>query len=178
MNIFDSYKEWLLSLIPYQSISAEKYTKLINHLHSKEFEWVIDMDRNRAIDGISLRYRFAWNKNVGYEEIDISFDNVPCSIFEMMVALAKRCEENIMLDSDYGDRTGYWFWEMVANMHLGRYDDDNYDAEEVEEIVDRMLFRLYSPNGDGGLFTVNNGKDMRREEIWCQLMGHLHEILN
>ena len=96
----------------------------------------------------------------------------------MMVALAKRCEENIMLDSDYGDRTGYWFWEMVANMHLVRYDDDNYDAEEVEEILDRMLFRLYSPNGDGGLFTVNNGKDMRREEIWCQLMGHLHEILN
>ena len=66
MNIFDSYKEWLLSLIPYKSISAEKYTKLINHLHSKEFEWVIDMDRNRAIDGISLRYRFAWNKNIGY----------------------------------------------------------------------------------------------------------------
>lgn len=178
MNIFDSYKEWLLSLISYRSISAEKYTKLINHLHSKEFEWVIDMDRNRAIDGISLRYRFAWNKNVGYDEIDTYFDDVPCSIFEMMVALSKRCEENIMLDSDYGDRTGYWFWEMIANMHLGRYDDDSYDEEEVEEILDRMLFRLYSHNGDGGLFTVNNGKDMRREEIWCQLMGHLHEILN
>lgn len=182
--IFEEYKNWLISLIPCKGVSYSDYTKLLDHLYSKEFEWVIDMDKNRAVDGISLRYNFAWNMNIGYEEIDISFDGLPCSVLEMMIALARKCEENIMLDADYGDRTGYWFWEMIQNMHLDWYTNDKFDSDtdlascEVDYILDVMMFRLYSPNGNGGLFTVNNGKDMRKEEIWCQLMGHLHEILN
>lgn len=177
-SIRNEYALWLLNLINCNDDKIHKYSMLLTHLNSTKFEWVIDMDRNRAMDGVSLRYRFAWQKNINYDEIDYLFEDVPCSVFEMMVALAKRCEENIMLDADYGDRTGYWFWEMVNNMHLNKYSDETYDYYEVEEILDKMMYRLYKPNGDGGLFKVNNGKDIRSEEIWCQLMSYLHEILN
>lgn len=37
--------------------------------------------------------------------------------------------------------------------------------------------REYERNGEGGLFTVNNGRDMRTTEIWYQMNYYLSEII-
>ena len=45
--------------------------------------------------------------------ISAYLDNKTCSVLEMMIALAIRCEEHIMDDPDVGNRTGQWFWKDV-----------------------------------------------------------------
>jgi hypothetical protein len=49
---------------------------------------------------------------------------------------------------------------------------------DILEIIDRMLYREYDADGTGGLFrTSNPNKDMRREEIWYQMMEYLRNEL-
>ena len=78
------------------------YRQLFEFLHDVEFTYFIPHDENRAKDGIALRYRYCLLHNC--KNLEYCLDG-PCSILEMMVALAIRCEENIMSDPDKGDRT-------------------------------------------------------------------------
>lgn len=153
---------------------AVSYNKLLMHLHSIEFRYSIPRDRNRARDGEDLRYRFA--TTIGYDDIPPELDG-PCSVLEMMVALAIRCEETIMDDPAVGNRTGQWFWGMVTNLGLGSMHDTRFDRDLVDERIDIFLDREYEPNGRGGLFTVRNTtEDLRELEIWYQLMRYLNSI--
>jgi hypothetical protein len=94
----------------------------------------------------------------------------------MLIALAIRCEE-IIDDLEVGDRTSQWFWNMVSNMGLGGMSDTNYDEYAVQDIVTRFLNRDYEPDGRGGLFRVRDwDRDMRRAEIWHQLLAYMNSI--
>lgn len=104
-------------------------------------------------------------------------DDRPCSVLEMMIALSIRCEEHIMDDPDIGNRTGQWFWSMLVSLGIGAMDDRKFDRYFVDRTLERFLDREYERNGEGGLFTVNNGRDMRRTEIWYQMQYHLGEII-
>ena len=155
------------------------YTKLLAYLHEKEFIFKLDMDGNRASDGIDLRYRFGYDMNYPGAMIATYLDNKPCSILEMMVALAIRCEENIMSDLDKGDRTGEWFWEMVSSMGLDSMDDMNFDEHYIDSIISRFINRDYEPDGRGGLFTIPGcRKDLRNVEIWYQMCWYLNTIID
>lgn len=156
------------------------YRKLLMHLHNTTFRYSIRRDSNRADDGVSLRYRFAIHN--GYAENlgdDIyNYITEPCSVFEMILALAIRCEENIMDDASFGDRTSQWFWGMINNLGLGAMRDDYFDKIFVDELIERFLDRDYEPNGNGGLFTVRNcDHDLRNVEIWFQLCYYLDSII-
>jgi hypothetical protein len=101
----------------------------------------------------------------------------PCSILEMMVALANRCEETIMDDPDIGNRRDQWFWGMIKSLGLGDMYDTRYDEYYVEDVVVRFLDRDYEPDGHGGLFTVKNAyRDMRDIEIWNQMHDYINTI--
>ena len=144
------------------------------------FEYSLEMDENRADDGIRLRRRYAFE--IGYEDnTRFITDRLrgPCSVLEMMAALAIRCEEDIMDDSEIGDRTGQWFWGMVRNLDLGTMSDDRFDERRVREAITRFLNRDYEPNGEGGLFTVrHHTQDLRDVEIWRQMLWYLDTISN
>lgn len=151
------------------------YRKLLMHLHNTRFTYSIKRDSNRADDGVSLRYRFALAS--GYDDVHYYLTD-PCSVFEMILALAIRCEENIMDDTAYGNRTGQWFWGMINNLGLGSMIDEKFDKLYVEETIDRFLDREYEPSGKGGLFTVRNCDcDLRDVEIWFQLCYYLDSII-
>ena len=155
---------------------ANTYHNLLWYLFNREFIYTIDLDENRAVDGYNLRRRFA----IECDRNDLLdyMTNKPCSILEMMVALADRCEESIMVDPDLGDRSDEWFWGMIENLGLGRMYDDRYDDKYVEEVIDIFLKRDYKSNGEGGLFTINNPRsDVRTVEIWYQLCWYLNELL-
>jgi hypothetical protein len=97
----------------------------------------------------------------------------------MMVALALACEEDIMDNTSYGNRTGQWFWGMIVNLGLGSMTDGRYDERRVDEIIDRFLDRDYEPNGEGGLFTIRHcDRDLRDVEIWHQLCWYLDSIID
>lgn len=144
---------------------------LLKRLFNKEYKWVIPNDENRAIDGTKLRDKFGY-----YEDLE-----GPCSILEMMVALAIRCENDIMRDPKYGDRTGVWFWIMMRNLGLMEYKDDEWDADsawEIDQICASFVSNKYKKSGTGGLFLTRNPKiDMRKKEIWTQLGVYLDEFL-
>lgn len=175
-RVGEDYFEWLSQFI--MTNDAQKYSSLLSLLFNTEFYWSDDipMDENRAIDGMQMRERFSDEMNV---ELAYILDNLPryCSVLEMMIALAIRCETHIMSNDDYGDRTAQWFWMMITNLGLSGMTDDKFDTGYCESIIDRFLVRMYKKNGEGGLFTVNNRpEDMRNVEIWYQLHFFLSEF--
>ena len=175
----DDYFEWLVDLLcrgRYRDSAS--YRKLLTRLHDTEFRYSINRDQNRAEDGVDLRRRFAL---IRYDED--SYEDVmrdltgPCSVLEMMVALAIRCEETIMDDPNVGDRTGQWFWGMITSLGLGGMAGSRDDEQVVDSKVERFLDRKYEPNGKGGLFTINRcDRDLRYVEIWYQLCWYLDTI--
>ena len=175
-SVNNEYFNWMCELIDAHRFSNRvSYDKLLSHLHGVEFTWSNPRDYNRADDGIQLRRRYALYSG------DITLQrylNGPCSVLEMMVALAIRCEESIMDDSSLGNRTGQWFWGMIHNLELTPMNDPKFDVEYVDYVIARFLNREYEPDGEGGLFTVRNCDcDMRTVEIWCQLSYYLGSIL-
>ena len=122
-EILNEYFEWLYRLVCGDRYSnAISYKKLLAYLHHTEFTYLLSKDKNRAADGVDLRYRFSKERYHGH--VPSCLDG-PCSILEMMVALAIRCEETIMDDPKIGDRTSQWFWGMVTNMGLGYMSDNS-----------------------------------------------------
>lgn len=175
-RINDEYFEWLCELVDIKRFSRHvSYRKLLARLHNIEFTWLIPFDDNRADDGIQLRRKFA----MAMDDMSLaSYLTGSCSVLEMMVALAKRCEENIMDDALMGNRTGQWFWGMIHNLGLTDMNDRGFDRTVVDDTIARFLNRDYEPDGRGGLFTVKHCReDMRTVEIWCQLSWYLDSIM-
>jgi hypothetical protein len=171
-KIENDYFEWLYNYVCVND-SEERisYKKLFKLLHNIDFDFYIRNDVNRAIDGIDLRNRFA------YEKDDLEITNIlddSCSVLEMMIALAIRCEETIMYNPEYGDRTKQWFWSMIKNLGLRLMTDENYDEQYILNIIYNFMERRYEPNGKGGLFYIRDCKeDLRCVEIWTQLNLYL-----
>lgn len=167
------YFDWLCDLVCKNRYSKSiSYRKLLECLHDTEFTYMIPKDQNRAENGIALRWRFQCETGYRTRSAD------PCSILEMMVALAIECEVNIMDDPNIGDRTGQWFWGMIVNLGLGSMTDYKFDDIYVDGVIRRFLNREYEPNGKGGLFTVRNCTyDLRTVEIWNQMCWYLGTIM-
>lgn len=178
------YFRWLYdSVCKGRSHETVSYKKLFELLHDIRFKITDESDYSRIKDGASLRYRFAILEyderytNCIVEVLDRTFGSTSCSVLEMIVALAIRCEETIMDDPEYGDRTGQWFWSMINNLGIGNMTDDIFDEDVVTRIIDRFMLREYEPNGKGGLFYISNcEEDLRDVEIWTQLCWYLNNI--
>ena len=175
-QLYSDYFAWMYDMVC--SNISESYTKLFDYLNQTQFVAIIPMDTNRAEDGRNLRYTFAYENGIPSHLITETFDGLPCSVLEMMVALAKRCEDNIMANTHYGDRTGLWFWTMIETLGLRDMTDDNFNPSKVSHAMYRLLNRTYSPDGSGGLFKIHDRtKDMRQIEIWYQMNFYLDELV-
>lgn len=174
-NIINQYHFWLTSLVC-DDHHQRHYQALLDTLDEVEFIWTVSNDMNRSADGIDLRSRFAEVHNLDYRNIRNTLER-PCSVLEMMVGLACRCEDSIMGDEKYGDRTERWFWGMIDNMKLYQMNDDNFDEEQVHYVIEALLNRTYRRTGEGGLFTVPMCyKDLRKVEIWYQMCWYLDTV--
>lgn len=179
-NLSDEYFEWMYQLVCndkyYKRLS---YRKLLYLLHDIEFSYILELDENRAEDGRDFRYRFGYECGYPRDYIATDLDIRPCSVLEMMIALAFRGEEQIMDDPEFGNRTGQWFWNMIVSLGLGSMNDSNFDRRYVEDVIFSMLDRDYAPNGEGGLFTIDSCPyDMREIDIWSQFMWYLDEVID
>lgn len=175
-QIINDYFEWLWNFTKCRGHSQNR--KIITLLHNIEFRYSIPMDANREEDGIDLRYRFITEVGIpkNYQEVYAYLDG-PCSVLEMMIALAIRCEESIMDDPDIGDRTSEWFWLMMKNLGLDYMSDRKFDRDIAEEKISIFLDRKYKRNGEGGLFVINGRRDLRKVEIWYQMCWYLDTIM-
>ena len=180
-SIKEEYDNWIIDLATDWCSNFGEYGCLMEYLHSVPFYSTVQipLDRNRGADGKDLRLRFVETTDeYNYNHAYLYLMDYDASMLEVMVALAIRCEENIMHDSDVGDRSYEWFYGMLMSSGLDACCDDNFDEDTAQEIVTRILERKYSKNGKGGLFTLSNPpKDLRKVEIWYQLLWYLDEVL-
>lgn len=171
MSISSEYFSYMKSLI-YDPSYSDNHLEVLNALNTVDFRVILDMDYNRIGDAIEFRADF--ERRNGYFE-PILTENV--SVLEVMVSLAVRCEEMIMANTKFGDRTHIWFWYMVESMNLLEFDDWNFNFDEVMSRIEHMLDRNYEKDGFGSLFYVPNcGKNMKKLDIWYQMQCWLNTI--
>lgn len=172
----DAYFCWLKRLIG-DGYFEENYQKLLWKLYTTVFFYELDYDRNRAADGVYLRKNFLREFRIDGPEAVNFEEGSPCSVLEMMVALARKAEDDIMHDPEIGDRTGHWFWVMLENLGLDIYDDIGYNEASVDRILYVFMHHQYAPNGGaGGMFSVRKScRDMRKTDLWWQLNAFFEE---
>ena len=173
----DTYLSVLCGLVGLKEpIESSSYYELMRELYNIEFYWSVPNDDNRALDGIRLREKYCYNSNISAGIMQ----EEPCSLLEMLIALARRCDDELMYNSTDGNRSVDWFWMMLTNLGINRFRDSSYgDAwvdNDVIGITDKLLDREYSEKGKGGLFPLKYAREDQREvEIWYQMNEYLIE---
>lgn len=175
-NLVNDYYHWLCEFVDINN-SKRSYFLLMQTLHNKPFFWTVPNDDNRADDGIMLRTRFV--KDMGYDDYAVKMLERPCSMLEMLIALAQRMD-TIMDNLDNVDRTNKWFWEILGNIGLDQFTDEKYfdmgGELKIVNILNDVLERKYKKNGQGGLFPLKKPtKDQRKIEIWYQMSAYILE---
>lgn len=166
------FKEWLCDFVG----GYGDYYYLLRLLFEKDFYSVIDNDDNRAAYGLLLRSRYC--RETGNELGELG----PCSVLEMLIALAISIDVDFMMEKDRSNRFDKWFWMMIDNLGLlNGFHDDVFMVRQnrAEIIIDRWLSREYEFDGTGGLFPLRDPKtDQRNVEIWYQMQAFLIERTN
>ena len=178
-ELINDYYNWICGIVCETKAKQCNFSKLLSYLHSVQFDYIIGRDGNRAEDGMDLRYRFGYENKINQVAIADILDDRPCSVLEMMVALAVRMEDHIMYDPDKGNQQSHWFWVMFDNLGLQPMTNSRFEEHraDIYDIVDRLNYREYEPDGTGGLFvTTDPTKNMLEEEIWYQMMEYLKEL--
>jgi hypothetical protein len=165
------YFKWLYSQVAsvYIRNSARTHWKMLRQFFTKEFVWFVPNDDNRIQDGKDLRYEFLQEEDI--DNPGETWLDMPCSMLELLVALSRR----LSFEAEGEPRD--WFWELIDNMGLAHINDQQYDdlhKEEIDAAMDRIIWRNYEPNGQGGLFPMLSPKqDQRKVELWYQLNAYL-----
>lgn len=164
----ESYFRWLCAQVG--SVDGKTHSRMLEQLFFKEFVWFVPNDDNRAEDGRDLRIEFLGPER---EDVDPDFTSVGCCMLELFVGLARRASFEDMQEREQQ----YWFWHLIKNADLYRFDDNkNPFFDTVDDILDKIIFRRYGPDGQGGLFPLKTSCDDQREvELWYQLSAYLLE---
>jgi hypothetical protein len=164
-EIQDNYFAWLCKIVAVKN-SDKSRLKLLSYLHDVPFRWTIPNDDNRGEDGKNLRIRFSDD----HLEEDCDCLDGPCTVLEMLVALAQRMEY-LLEDGSGADHTGEWFDQFIENLQLGTIKNEN------DHILNVFMDRIYGRKGDhGGLFPLKRSpEDQRNVELWYQLMHYVEE---
>lgn len=160
----NTYFLWLVDLVV---PSDGQYYTLMDIAFNTPFFEVIPNDDNRAEDGIDLRAVYS-------EEVHVAIYAPPyCSFLEMLIAICQR-----MRDID-GKDTEYYFWKLLDNLGLSRFDDSRIDPileDDIRSVLKNVVERKYRRNGQNGLFPLKKPDgDQRTVELWYQMHMWLME---
>lgn len=171
----EAYYCWLIELIGDGHIEL-CYQKLLWKLYSTAFYYELDYDSNRAIDGLDLRKKFILH--VSHDDVFLrQFDNWPCSVLEMLIALAYRAEDDFIYDPRPGDNAVELFWRIIHNLGLSDYDDNYYYENRVNDILNNFMHHKYDADGrHGGAFPCPGVvRDMRKTDLWWQIGAYFQQ---
>lgn len=165
------YLQWLYNQVAIDGRDkTQTYWKLCKQLYTKEFLWILPNDDNRLEDGKALRQVFLQDQAINH--VDFDWMDLECSVLELMVGLA------IRLEHEAGGKPHYWFWVLLDNIGLIKYNDAvrHYPRKHINEILDVLIFRQYSRHGQGGFFPLRGPcDDQRNVELWYQLCEYVLE---
>ena len=170
------YLKWLIESIDPDHAVGDYYQPVYNELYLLDFRWTkrFPDDESRAADGIWLRRIFA--EENGLEASDIGIDWKPCSCLEMLVAIARRIEYEILAWPGE-ENVPKWFWMFMENLDIDPGQRRIVDLNYVDIQIDNWLDRHINRDGAGGIFVIHNTRflDMRKLSIWNQMNAVLNE---
>lgn len=152
------YFRWLVEQI--DNGEASKYKHLLNDLFDISYRWIVELDGNRALDGMDLRRRF----RDGYDR------DIGCSVLEMLVALSIRFEHDVMCEPGDEDPSR-WFWLILRQLDLDLFTDDSYDFVAVNSILELFM--------SGQKCILKSGhkiENLATKDLWWQLGVLSNEI--
>jgi hypothetical protein len=165
------YFTWLYSKVGSVKVAnpSKTYWALLRKLFTKEFVWIVANDDNRAEDGRDLRREFMEDEEIA--SVDDDWMRLGCSMLELLIALSRR------LEFEAGWSVKHWFWVLIENLNLHLYSDDvPLPEQEVDDILDCVIWRTYADDGTGGLFPVKHyTQPLPDMEIWYQMCAYLIE---
>lgn len=178
-NIKTEYLCYLMNRAQIEAAGDHGYFHLCSSLMEYPFTPVLEMDENRSYECMALRSDFA----DGYdpEAIDI-LDEIYGeygTMMELLVVLAEKMQYNLM-DSEFEAGAGKWFRELLRNTGLYEscnrcYGQEGYE-EYVIDILDRINYRKYGWDGEGGLFPLKLPRqDQRYTELIVQMNDYIEE---
>lgn len=163
-DLENSYLIWLENQVHVNN--GRSYHELFKQLQSKEFIWLIPNDDNRIADGFDVRHEYFRR----YKHHAILSHG--CSVLEVIIALSRR------LAFATGGAAENWAWTLIEHLglhkmsgHIGRIREN-----QIEEILENLIWRNYHPDGTGGFFPLAwPNKDQREVEIWYQMCAYIDE---
>lgn len=179
-KIISTYFEWLKNTVdPF--VGRGTHDRFFNILHSMAYIPIMELDRNREMDGLGLRDVYIRGYGIDSTCSDLVVDS-PCSVLEFLVSLANK------MDYIYSPTEQRYlntlFWEIMENIGLGYLTTTDHDVEidpsafydRVQSAIDMVQNRTYQPDGTGNLFPLQNPKeDQRNVEVWYQMNQYLIE---
>ena len=171
LNRDDEYYRYLCGQL--NGSKYKKYSELISLLYNITFMDISGLDRNRVADAKNMYKAYFESEDAVPDE-----DRCQPSVFEVLLALSIRCEQDIMgvPGSDENDK---WFWIMLDNLGLLDFENkkiNRISVLEIRRIVDIFLRREYEFDGLGGILPLKNAEnDQRKVELWYQLSSYLNE---
>ena len=194
-----SYFEWLYDMVSppfYDIYKSDTYYILLGELYKKPFKVLIERDKNRISDAEDLyqiycdecEFSKPYKKPENIYKIQDPNIVKDHSILEVLIGLSKRME--FIMTDESGEDYSYrrWFWELLKNMGLLKFTDDNWYDSRMYDIdsntyVNNRLDRFNNRNFDrychGGPFPMHNPKrGYKKMELWYQMMEYLQEKYN
>lgn len=178
MTVDEAYFEWLCHIALRQRGKRliYPYAMLCGYIHRIVFKSTVPNDDNRASEGCDLRTEFMHDPaSAGHYETPswVEFFDSPATIFEVLVALARRCDFQVELGVQE------WFYIFLVNLHLEQFDDNDFAAADrikISKKINPFNNRTYSPSGAGGIFPLKRpAQDQRKVELWYQMSAYILE---
>lgn len=157
--------------------------------YETDFRWVdgVADDENRAKEAKDLREQYAIFLIAGsaaeavvdeaqWRDIDILKKSIlgPACVFEVLVCLARNMNDLMNIDPE--PKVKEYFGRLMMNVGFDFYDEEDWDdnSQKVEkywtDLLNRVLDRAYLPDGEGGLFPVEDAEaDLRELSLWDQM---------
>lgn len=158
----DRYFDWLVDLV-----NADDLLRLCEIMDGLDFTWTLPLDENLVHHAFYIRGLY--EDNTGRDAGRL-YDS--CSLFEAIVALAYKCDLDVMYDADIGARYSVWFHHFIENLFDGRarLAEERMEEDEIIDICVRFMNREYERDGSGGMFPIKHDRrDQRRIHLWLQM---------
>ena len=125
-------------------------------------------DDNRAEDGKDLRTEYI---KISKIKPEVYIMDLECTVLEMLIAFSRRAA----FQTEETSRE--WFWIMIDNLGLLELNGTvEENCNDLQEIIDTLIWRTYGDKGEGGLFPLRNtNNNQRKVEIWYQFCEYIYE---
>lgn len=163
-----AYLEWLSQQVKHRK--NQNFSELFLLMGTKEFVWVVANDDNRIQDALDLRLEYY--REIGYKPYITTDLLGEVSVLEILIVLSKH------LAFQAGGLANVWAWQLLTNLGLQKMSGHltRREVDEVDEKLERLIYRTYSRDGLGGFFPLSwPDSDQRKVELWYQMAAYQFE---